>query len=110
MANRFGDLSPSSSRACGLEEENGENKANGKAPADRDSQQTNLKKVLEMPMYDNEDLGSDKVQEVDARSISFHDAEGIHLERRGAFQSAAETYLQQPESGASGSIPKTGKT
>ena len=75
MANRFGDLSPSSSRACGLEEENGENKANGKAPADRDSQQTNLKKVLEMPMYDNEDLGSDKVQEVDARSNSFHDAE-----------------------------------
>ena len=28
-----------------------------------------------MPMYDNEDLGSDKIQEVNARSNSFHDAE-----------------------------------
>ena len=68
MANRFGDLSPSSSRAYGLQEENGENAGNEKELADEDCQQANLKKALEMPMYDNEDLASDKIEDSDARA------------------------------------------
>ena len=73
MANRLGDLSPSSSRACGLEEDNDQNGLNGAGPADRDSQKATLNKVLEMPMYDNADLGSNKVQEINTHLNSFHD-------------------------------------
>jgi len=64
MATRLQDMSPSSSRAFG----SGEG-ANNKSPANKGSK-AELRKALEMPMYDNEDLSLSKIQEVKSSQLS----------------------------------------